>query len=90
MSGIAKRIAIDTDAVHQPLLSVRPMELPHIPLTDAVIKTPSPAEKTDKLFDVNGLYLDVSAGGGKSWRLKYRLAGREKRLSLGTYPHTTS
>lgn len=26
--------------------------------------------------------------GGKWWRLKYRLGGVEKRLSLGTYPET--
>src|SRR5690606_36927821 len=27
--------------------------------------------------------------GGKWWRLKYRFHGREKRLSLGTYPIIT-
>lgn len=30
----------------------------------------------------------VSPSGGKWWRLKYRLEGKEKLLSLGTYPDT--
>lgn len=35
------------------------------------------------------MYLEVSPSGGKWWRLKYRIAGAEKRLSLGTYPDTS-
>ena len=31
----------------------------------------------------------VAPSGGKWWRLKYRIAGVEKRLSLGTYPDTS-
>lgn len=48
--------------------------------------------KTDKPYkmgDAGGLYLEVSPKGGKWWRLKYRYAGKEKRLSLGTYPETS-
>ena len=32
------------------------------------------------------MYLEISPGGGKYWRLKYRFAGKEKRLALGVYP----
>lgn len=32
------------------------------------------------------MYLEVSPAGGKYWRLKYRFAGKEKRLALGVYP----
>jgi integrase len=32
------------------------------------------------------MYLEVSPKGGKWWRLKYRINGKEKRLSLGVYP----
>ena len=32
------------------------------------------------------MYLEVSPAGGKLWRFKYRYGGKEKRLSLGTYP----
>ncbi len=39
-----------------------------------------------KLHDGGGLYLWVYADGGKFWRLRYRLGGREKSLSFGSYP----
>jgi Arm DNA-binding domain len=32
------------------------------------------------------MYLEVSPSGGKYWRLKYRFAGKEKRMALGVYP----
>ena len=57
-----------------------------MPLTDTAIKNAKAAEKPLRLFDGNGLYLEVSPSGGKWWRLKYRFAGKEKRLSLGVYP----
>lgn len=42
--------------------------------------------KAGKHFDGNGLYLEVTASGSRLWRLKYRFAGIEKRLSFGKYP----
>ena len=57
-----------------------------MPLTDAAIRTAKPAAKPVRMFDGGGLYLEVSPAGGKLWRLKYRIAGKEKRLSMGTYP----
>ena len=42
--------------------------------------------KPYKLADGGGLFLLVNPNGGKWWRLKYRFHGREKLLSLGTYP----
>ncbi len=44
--------------------------------------------KPYKMGDAGGLYLEVTPTGGKYWRLKYRIAGKEKRLSLGVYPDT--
>jgi len=32
------------------------------------------------------MYLEVTAAGGKYWRIKYRHAGKEKRMALGVYP----
>lgn len=55
-------------------------------LTDTAIRNAKPGDKTIKLFDERGLYLEVSPAGGKWWRLKYRFDGKEKRLSLGVYP----
>lgn len=59
-----------------------------MPLTDTAIRAAKPGPKARKLTDGAGLYLEVSPAGGKWWRLKYRIAGKEKRLSLGTYPET--
>lgn len=36
--------------------------------------------------DEKGLYLEVFPSGSKLWRLKYRIAGKEKRLALGAWP----
>ena len=55
-------------------------------LTDTAVRTAKPKPKPYKLADGHGLYLEVAPSGGKWWRLKYRLAGKEKRLSLGVYP----
>ena len=59
-----------------------------MPLTDTAIRKAKPADKPGRLFDGGGMYLEVAPAGGKWWRLKYRHGGKEKRLSLGTYPDT--
>jgi integrase len=60
-----------------------------VPLTDTKIRTARAAEKDVKLFDGGGLFCLITPTGGKLWRLKYRFGGREKLLTLGTYPQTT-
>lgn len=55
-------------------------------LTDLAIKSAKPREAPYKLGDSGGLYLQVTPTGGKLWRWKYRVAGKEKKLSLGAYP----
>ena len=57
-----------------------------MPLTDTILRAVKQGEKAVKLFDGGGLYLEVAPAGGKWWRLKYRFEGKEKRISLGTYP----
>jgi integrase len=57
-----------------------------MPITNAAILNAKPGMKPVRIFDERGLYLEVSPAGGKWWRLKYRLGGKEKRLSLGVYP----
>jgi len=39
-----------------------------------------------RLPDAGGLYLEVAPNGSKRWFAKYRFAGKEKRLALGSYP----
>jgi len=56
-----------------------------MPLTDTIARNAKPAAKTVRMFDRDGVYLEVSPRGGKWWRLKYRHAGKEKRVSLGVY-----
>ncbi|MFM0753653.1 tyrosine-type recombinase/integrase [Paraburkholderia strydomiana] len=55
-------------------------------LTDVGVRNAKPRDKLYRLFDERGMYLEISATGGKWWRLKYRFGGKEKRLSLGVYP----
>lgn len=57
-----------------------------MPLTDITIRNAKPGLKPAKLFDERGLFLLVTPAGGKWWRLKYRIDGKEKLLSLGVYP----
>lgn len=57
-----------------------------MPLTNLEIKSAKPKEKAYRLYDSGGLYLEVSPSGGKLWRMKYRFAGKEKRLSFGKFP----
>ena len=58
-------------------------------LTAPKVKGTRSNGKTQKLFDGLGMYLEVSPSGRKWWRLKYRFAGKEKRLSLGVYPEVS-
>jgi hypothetical protein len=55
-------------------------------LTDTQCRQALPAAKERKLADAHGLYLAVLPSGTKVWRWKYRIGGREKKLSLGSYP----
>lgn len=57
-----------------------------MPLTATAIRNAKPGEKTIKLFNGRGLYLEVSPAGRKWWRLKYRFDSKEKWLSLSVYP----
>jgi integrase len=55
-------------------------------LTDSTIKSAKPKEKSYKLGDAHGLFLLINTNGSKLWRLKYRVAGKEKGLAIGSYP----
>ncbi len=55
-------------------------------LTDVAIRNAKPGVKAVKLADGGGMFLLVTPAGGKLWRLKYRIEGREKLLAIGAYP----
>jgi integrase len=55
-------------------------------ISNMTCQAAKPRNKPYKIFDGEGLYLEVMPTGAKYWRLKYRLHGKEKRISLGVYP----
>lgn len=55
-------------------------------LYDKDCKNAKPRDSIYRIFDGGGLYLEVTPRGAKHWRLKYHYLGREKRISLGSYP----
>lgn len=58
-------------------------------LTDTQLRKTKPKSKPFNLYDGGGLYLTIAPSGAKWWRLKYRFAGRERRMGLGSYPDVT-
>ena len=58
-------------------------------LTDIAIRNAKARTKPYKLADALGLFVLVQPSGGKLWRLKYRVDGREKKLGFGTYPEVS-
>ena len=59
------------------------------PLSDVAARNAKPRDKSYKLAAGGGLYLEVVPAGARYWRLKYRFAGREKRLAIGVYPEVS-
>ena len=56
-------------------------------LTDRAIKAfVAKAERGKKLADGGGLHLFITPAGGATWRIKYRIDGKEKIYSIGAYP----
>ncbi|MDI9769112.1 tyrosine-type recombinase/integrase [Pantoea dispersa] len=55
-------------------------------LNARTVDTSKAKDKAYKLSDGGGLYLLVNTNGSRYWRLKYRIAGKEKLLALGVYP----
>lgn len=62
---------------------------PKMALTNTAIQNAKPSEKSYKIYDTDGLFMQVTPAGGKWWRFKYRFEGKEKLLSLGTYPEVS-
>lgn len=57
-----------------------------MPLTDLACRKAKPLNKPHKLSDSGGLFLMVLPTGKKVWRYKYRFHGKEKLLTIGSYP----
>lgn len=56
-------------------------------LTDKAVKAfVAKADCGKKLADGGGLHLFITPAGGTTWRIKYRIDGKEKIYSIGPYP----
>lgn len=60
-----------------------------MPLTALQVKGASPRATDYGLPDGNGLCLWVRVAGGKSWRFRFRLDGKQSHISLGTVDRVT-
>lgn len=65
------------------------MSQPTNKLTAVALRNAKPREKTYRLADGGGLYLEVTPTGGTYWRMKYRFGEKEKRLAIGVYPEVS-
>lgn len=55
-------------------------------LTNVTIRQAQSRDKSYRLSDGGGMYLEIMPNGSKYWRLKYRFGCKEKRLAFGVYP----
>ncbi|MDF2995820.1 MAG: integrase [Xanthobacteraceae bacterium] len=55
-------------------------------MSDAACRAAKAAEREYKLSDGGGLYLLVKPNGTRLWNQAYRFAGKQKKLSHGSYP----
>lgn len=55
-------------------------------LTATAIAHAKATDRARKLSDGEGLHLLVHPNGSKLWRFRYRFAGKENMISLGSYP----
>lgn len=58
-------------------------------LTDTKLRNLKPADKAYQEADEGGLFVEVMPGGSKVWRMRYRLAGKQEKITLGDYPAHT-
>ena len=58
-------------------------------LTDTALKAMKPKEKPYTRADGRGLYVEVFPTGGIVWRYRYRINGKQEKLTLGKYPDLT-
>lgn len=58
-------------------------------LTDTKLRALKPREDVYRVADGHGLALEVTPGGSKLWRYRYRWAGKQRLMALGAYPVVT-
>jgi integrase len=58
-------------------------------LSDAKIRHLRPGSEPRKVHDGGGLYLHIHPNGSRYWRLKFRLARKERVFAIGVYPEVS-
>jgi len=58
-------------------------------LTDTALRALKAKDKAYTVSDERGLYVEVFPTGGVVWRFRYRLNGKQEKLTLGKYPALT-
>lgn len=58
-------------------------------LTEVKIRSIKAGAKQIELSDGKGLQLLITPAGGKSWKLAYRVRGKQKTLTIGPYPEVS-
>lgn len=58
-------------------------------LTDMTIRAAKPGEKTRRISDSHGLFIEIRPNGARYWRMAYRFQGKQKMLAFGVYPDVT-
>jgi integrase len=62
---------------------------PTMNLTDTEVRKAKPGASMYRMSDGHGMYLQVQPNGTKLWHYGFRFEGRQRVLSLGTYPTVT-
>ncbi|WP_026253998.1 tyrosine-type recombinase/integrase [Legionella shakespearei] len=65
------------------------MSCPQMPISPVSLRNIKATDKTQRIFDGGGLYLEITPKGKTWWRLKYRFNDKEKRISLGVFPEVS-
>lgn len=55
-------------------------------MTDTKLRNLKPGAKAYQEADESGLFVEIMPGGAKVWRMRYRLAGKQEKVTLGDYP----
>ena len=58
-------------------------------LKDTQIKALEARKKSYAVADGEGLSIMINPNGSKKWRFRYRVKGKAKTFSLGTYPEVS-
>ncbi len=58
-------------------------------LTHAKIAKAKPKDKPYRLYDGQGLYLEIRPSGSKLWRYRFKKDGKERLMALGEFPEVT-